>query len=58
VPLFLDGEKTTPYLVIEFRGEGADAKIFFDRREIILPPVPLDIESKATFMVCHNGYEN
>jgi len=58
IPLFLDGEKETPYLIMEIRGEGADAKIFFDRREIILPPVPLDIETKATFMVCHNGYEN
>ena len=44
--------------MIEFRGEGADAKIFFDRREVILPTVPLDIESRASFMVCHNGYEN
>lgn len=44
--------------MIEYRGEGADAKIYFDRREIILPPVPLNIETKATFQVCHNGYEN
>jgi hypothetical protein len=58
IPLFLDGEKDVPYLIMELRGEGADAKIFFDRREIILPPVPLNIETKATFQVCHNGYEN
>jgi hypothetical protein len=58
IPLFLDDEKDKPYLMIEFRGEGADAKIYFDRREIILPPVPLNIETKATFLVCHNGYEN
>jgi hypothetical protein len=44
--------------MVELKGEGADAKIFFDRREIILPPTPLDVMSKATFMVCHNGYEN
>lgn len=25
---------------------------------MILPPVPLDVETKATFWVCHNGYEN
>ena len=49
VPLFLDNEKEIPYLIMELRGEGADAKIYFDRREIILPPVPLDIETKATF---------
>ena len=58
VPLYLDDEKDKHYLEIEFRGEGADAKIYFDRREVILPPVPLDIESKASFMVLHNGYEN
>lgn len=58
IPLYLDGDKEKPYLLIEFKGEGADAKIYFDRREIILPPVPLGIETKATFYVCHNGYEN
>jgi hypothetical protein len=58
IPLYLDGEIQKPYLTIELRGMGAEAKIFFDRREIILPPVPLDVESKATFWVCHNGYEN
>jgi hypothetical protein len=41
VPLYIDGDKTKPYLMIEFRGEGAEAKIYFDRREVILPPVPL-----------------
>lgn len=58
VPLYLDGDKSKPYLMIEFRGEGADAKIYFDRREVILPCTPLEIPAKATFMVCHNGYEN
>jgi hypothetical protein len=58
VPLYLDSDRAKPYLMIEFRGEGADAKIFFDRREVILPCTPLDIPARATFMVCHNGYEN
>lgn len=58
VPLYLDGDKSKAYLMIEFRGEGAEAKIFFDRREIILPAVPLGFPAKATFLVCHNGYEN
>lgn len=49
VPLYLDGDKTKPYLMVEFRGEGADAKIFFDRREVILPPTPLDIPARASF---------
>ena len=58
VPLFLDGDRSKPYLMIEFRGEGAEAKIYFDRREVILPVVPLGFPAKATFLVCHNGYEN
>lgn len=58
VPVYVDGDKTKAYLMIEFRGEGQEAKIFFDRREIILPCVPLGFQAKSTFMVCHNGYEN
>ena len=58
VPLFLDGDRAKAYLMIEFRGEGAEAKIFFDRREVVLPVVPLGFQAKATFLVCHNGYEN
>jgi hypothetical protein len=58
VPLYLDGEVDKPYLIIELKGEGTEPKIFFDRREIILPVVPLGMESRATFLVCHNGYEN
>jgi len=58
VPLYLDDETEKPYLIIELRGEGTEPKIFFDRREVILPVVPLGIQSKTTFMVCHNGYEN
>ena len=58
IPLYLDDENDKPYLEIEFRGEGADAKIYFDRREVILPPVPLDTETKSSFYVLHNGYEN
>lgn len=44
--------------MVEFKGEGTEPKIYFDRREIIMPVVPLGIPSKATFMVLHNGYEN
>jgi hypothetical protein len=57
IPLFLEGSKE-PYLTVELKGEGTDAKIFFDRREVILPCTPLDIAARATFTVSHNGYEN
>jgi hypothetical protein len=58
VPIYIDGDKSKAYLMIEFRGEGQEAKIYFDRREIVMPVVPLGFQAKATFMVCHNGYEN
>jgi hypothetical protein len=58
VNLYLDGANDA-YLTVELKGEGADAKIYFDRREIILPCTPLDIPARATFYVYHNnGYEN
>ena len=53
VPLYLDGDTNKPYLIIELKGEDTEPKIFFDNREIILPVVPLGIQSKATFLVCH-----
>lgn len=58
VPLYLDGQMDKPYLVIELKGEGTEPKLFFDRWEVILPIVPLELQSKAVFMVHHNGYEN
>jgi hypothetical protein len=58
VPLYLDNDKSKAYLMIEFKGEGTEPKIYFDRREVILPPIPLGIPARATFLVCHNGYEN
>lgn len=30
----------------------------FDRREVLLPPVPLNIESKCSFKILNDGYEN
>jgi len=45
IPLYLNDEHEKPYLTIELRGQGAEAKIFFDRREVVLPPVPLNVEA-------------
>ena len=58
VPIYIENDFSKPYLVLELKGEGTEPKIFFDRREIIMPPVPLGIPARATFLVCHNGYEN
>ena len=40
------------------KGEGAFPRLIFDRKEILLPVVPLDIESKCIFKVYNDGYEN
>jgi hypothetical protein len=41
IPVYVDGDRSKAYLMIELRGEGQEAKIYFDRREIILPCIPL-----------------
>lgn len=50
---------------IKFKGEGIFPKITFDRREVILPTVPLNIASKCvnfyiyqTFRIFNEGYDN
>jgi len=32
--------------------------MLFDRKEIIIPPVPLKVESRCTFRIINDGYEN
>ena len=58
VPLYIDGNTKKPYLFLELKGSSQTPKIIFDRREIIMPIVPLDITSSCTFKVINCGYEN
>ena len=57
LPLYLENEDK-PYTEIVLRGEGAIPRILFDRREIILPVVPLGVESKCTFRIINDGYQS
>jgi hypothetical protein len=41
---------------IKFKGEGALPKITFSKREIILPIVPLGIDSKSSVKIRNEGY--
>jgi hypothetical protein len=50
--------KFIPYKTITLTGEGTHPRIYFDRRQIIMPIVPLNIESKVVFKIKHEGYEN
>jgi len=39
-------------------GEGTLPRLYFDKRELILPVVPLNIESSIKFKIKNDGYEN
>lgn len=55
--LYLD-DSEEPYLTLAFRGEGTVPKITFDRREVVLPIVPIGLQSKVMFQIINSGYEN
>jgi hypothetical protein len=57
LPLFIE-EDTKPYTVIKLKGEGAYPKLLFDRREVIMPIVPLGVESRCSFRIENEGYQN
>ena len=61
VPLFLEDPELPPnlsYLDIKLKGEGAFPRLLFDRKEIILPVVPLNVKAKCLFRIINDGYEN
>lgn len=58
IPLFIDYNYSKPYLELRLKGSGANSKMMFDRREAILPPVPLNIRAKCVVQVINDGYEN
>jgi len=43
---------------LQFKGEGAFPRLLFDRKEVILPVVPLGVQAKCVFRVINDGYEN
>lgn len=57
VPIYLN-DKPQPYSYLTLKGEGAHPKLLFDRKEVILPITPVDIEAKAVFRVINDGFEN
>lgn len=56
--IYLDGNKETKYMDVVAKGFGSNPFLTFDRKELILPPVPLDIVTKATFYISNDGYES
>ena len=57
LPLYVDDERSTPKGIITLKGESSFPRILFDRREIIMPTVPIGIESRLTFYVHNDGYQ-
>ena len=57
IPLFLD-DSNKSYMEVKFKGEGAYPRLTFDRREVILPVAPLDVEARCSFRIINDGYEN
>ena len=55
--VYLDGNKEQKYMDIMVKGFGSNPSLTFDRKEIIMPPVPLDVTSKMTFFIGNEGYE-
>lgn len=58
LPLFLNEDRINPTTEITLKGESANPRILFDRREVILPTVPLGVESKCIFRVINDGYQS
>jgi hypothetical protein len=57
LPVFVDEDRKNAKANIILKGESAFPKILFDRREIIMPIVPLGIESKISFYIYNDGYQ-
>lgn len=61
MPVFIDDPDQAPdkpYLELVLKGSAAKPKLLFDRREVLLPVVPLNVESRCTFRIINDGYEN
>ncbi len=53
-----DSEGNEIHKIIRLEGEGLLPRLYFDKRELILPIVPLGIEGSIKFKVKNEGYEN
>jgi hypothetical protein len=57
IPLYINHNQQTPYTYIELTGELIMPSLIFEPRRLILPPVPLDIESVGTVRIRTKGFE-
>jgi len=45
-------------LSLSMKGEGILPRLSFDKREILMPVVPTNVESRCRFNVINEGYDN
>ncbi|EAR97253.2 flagellar associated protein (macronuclear) [Tetrahymena thermophila SB210] len=61
VPLYIDDPDIPadqPCCYITLKGVAAYPKLLFDRREVLMPVVPLNVESRCIFYIINDGYDN
>eukprot|EP01049_Picozoa_sp_SAG25_P000345 SAG25_NODE_11_length_28117_cov_24.264901_6_plen_2767_part_00 len=58
LPLRLDNNPNHEYLPISVQATGCYPQLTFDRREILLPTVPVGVRSSTSFYVINEGYDN
>eukprot|EP00929_Paragymnodinium_shiwhaense_P088700 TRINITY_DN49010_c0_g1_i1.p1 TRINITY_DN49010_c0_g1~~TRINITY_DN49010_c0_g1_i1.p1 ORF type:complete len:2929 (-),score=783.00 TRINITY_DN49010_c0_g1_i1:108-8894(-) len=54
----LPPDMSKSYLTLFLKGQGTVPKLAFDRREIVLPTVPLGVRSRCLFYINNEGYES
>lgn len=57
IPLYVNQNQETPYTYIELTGDLIMPNLIFEPRRLILPPVPLDIESIGKVRIRTKGFE-
>ncbi|CAF2209937.1 unnamed protein product [Rotaria magnacalcarata] len=57
IPFYTNHNQETPYTYIELTGELIMPNLIFEPRRLILPPVPLDIDSIGTVRIRTKGFE-
>lgn len=57
IPLYVNHNQQTPYTYIDLTGELLVPSLIFEPRRLVLPPVPLNIESAGTVRVRTKGFE-
>lgn len=58
LPIFINQDRESKKAELVLTGEGDNPKLLFDRRQIIMPVVPLGIESSCFFRIINDGYKS